>query len=526
VLKVRSPKGYAKALNALAELAGELKALESEPSGVDRERVSRVRRRVDDLRFEVERYELLVAGELEAALGSLEVTLDRLPEALVAVRVASKLTIADLARALNIQQTVLARYEATNYQGVSLKRANQILEACGATLRCKLVIKGKPDRATSSDRNPVEAIQRCLELGKPTAALRLINNVERVASDDARADLLAHKVRALFLRGELHNALQAAQEFLAVCERLGTDQRLATALNTLGVMEKSSGLVNDSRRHYDRAISHARKAGDNRTLAMACANLAALLMDTGQPEKAEPLFLEALGLQKQLGDQKGEASSLTNLAILFRSKDPGASIKHYERAAELHEQAGNNYGLCVTLTNLASVETELGRIEAARKHFARGGKLAEKIDSREQRGIALAGTARLAHLTGDLEEAHQKYVDALLLMKGTAEPRVEAMARANCAGLLFALGRKAESRKEYARALAIFHEAQDAANEEFYAKELLALEAGEQRYFGINPATLGADLRQAAIKALHKNQPNAYRKLKQQHPELIRIMGG
>lgn len=290
-------------------------------------------------------------------------------------------------------------------------------------------------------------------------------------------------------------------------------------------MEKSSGLVSDARKHYERAIHHARKAGDQRTLAMASANLAALLMETGQPDKAEQLFLEALGLQKQLGDQKGEASSLTNLAILVRSKDPNGSIKHYERAAELHELAGNDYGLCVTLLDLADVETELGRMEAARKHFAQGGKLANKIDSREQRGIALAGTARLAHLTGDLDKAREKYAEALLLMKGTAEPRVEAMTRANYAGLLFALGRTTEARKEYARALAVFRDAQDAANETFFTKELQALEAGEQRYFGINPATLGTELRQAAIQSLRKNQPSAYRKLKQQ-PEVIKMMGG
>lgn len=99
------------------------------------------------------------------------------------------------------------------------------------------------------------------------------------------------------------------------------------------------------------------------------------------------------------------------------------------------------------------------------------------------------------------------------------------MTRANYAGLLFALGRTTEARKEYARALAVFRDAQDAANETFFTKELQALEAGEQRYFGINPATLGTELRQAAIQSLRKNQPSAYRKLKQQ-PEVIKMMGG
>lgn len=525
MFKVRSPKGHANAVRSLAKLAAKLEELEAQGSSKDQARIESLRRQVDDLRFHVERYELLVAGELEAALGSFDTTLDRLPELLVAARIASGLSIAQTATKLKLRQTVLARHEATGYQGVGLQRAIEILHASGANLRCKLVAKGSADKPSDLTPRSEGAISRSLQLGKLNVALHHIREgLTHEVTGETRAELLIGKVRALFGRGDAANALQTARELLNTCEQLGTDQRLATALNTLGAMEKATGLVNDAGKHYERAIQHARKASDQRTLAMAGANLAALLMETGQPDKAEHLFLEALELQRQLGDQRGEANSLANLAILVRSRDPGASIKHYERAAELHKQAGNDYGLCVTLTNLAGVETELGRIEAARKHFEQGGKLADKIESREQRGIAVAGIARLAHLAGDLDAARQKYPEALLLLTGTAEPRVEAMARANFAGLLFSVSRKAEARKEYARALAIFRDAQDDANETFYAKELQALEAGEQRYFGINPATLGAELRAASMKALRKNNPAALHDLTTKQPEMLKLM--
>ena len=87
---------------------------------------------------EVETYERLRRGDF----GELH-NLAGLGQLLVMLRIASDLTQAQLAERLGVDPSQVSRDERNEYRGVTLERANRILEALGAELVTKVEAAGE-----------------------------------------------------------------------------------------------------------------------------------------------------------------------------------------------------------------------------------------------------------------------------------------------------------------------------------------------------------------------------------------------
>jgi ribosome-binding protein aMBF1 (putative translation factor) len=62
-------------------------------------------------------------------------SIEELPKTLIQARIAAGLSQEELAGKLGLKPQQIQRYEATNYQGASLERVNEILRALGVKLR-------------------------------------------------------------------------------------------------------------------------------------------------------------------------------------------------------------------------------------------------------------------------------------------------------------------------------------------------------------------------------------------------------
>jgi DNA-binding Xre family transcriptional regulator len=113
----------------LNELRKKLKA-----QGLDQQQLKRVLDPIqsfhDQLREEVESYQRLQRGEFEelhnfAGVGRL----------LIALRIAKGISQRELAERLDVHESQVSRDERNEYHGITIERANRILEALGAEVR-------------------------------------------------------------------------------------------------------------------------------------------------------------------------------------------------------------------------------------------------------------------------------------------------------------------------------------------------------------------------------------------------------
>lgn len=106
-----------------------------------------MRSQIDDLRVEVSEYEALKAGEHPVRTVD---AFDRLPQALIAARIAAGLTQADLAKRLCVHVQQVQRYEASGYASASLQRVNEIVLALEIGVRIDVMLPLAPHQAVDA----------------------------------------------------------------------------------------------------------------------------------------------------------------------------------------------------------------------------------------------------------------------------------------------------------------------------------------------------------------------------------------
>ena len=132
---IRTEAEYKRALRERDEQAKRLKAQEQKlkEEGLSRAELKRamdpLRSFHQDLLEEVHVYESLKRGDLRA-VGRL----DGLGQQLVGLRIAKGLTQRELAEKLGVHESQVSRDERNEYHGLTLERANRILEALGVRL--------------------------------------------------------------------------------------------------------------------------------------------------------------------------------------------------------------------------------------------------------------------------------------------------------------------------------------------------------------------------------------------------------
>lgn len=136
---IRSEQEYQKALERLekdqsvmAEQRKQLQALE-----LDSDEVARAMQPLESfheqLREEVEVYERMKRGDL----GALQ-NLTSIGRWLIGVRIAKGLTQQELAERLDVAPSQVSRDESNEYHGISVERAQRILEALGVRFEVQL----------------------------------------------------------------------------------------------------------------------------------------------------------------------------------------------------------------------------------------------------------------------------------------------------------------------------------------------------------------------------------------------------
>jgi tetratricopeptide (TPR) repeat protein len=188
------------------------------------------------------------------------------------------------------------------------------------------------------------------------------------------------------------------------------------------------------------------------------------LQAQGQYQQAEPLYLEALEIRKQvLGTNHPDyATSLNNLANLYREQG------RYEQAAPLSQQAleitkqvlGTNHpDYAQSLNNLATLYKSQGRYEQAEPLYLKGLEIRKQVQGTDHPDYAtsLNNLANLYRARGRYEEAEPLYLEVLEIRKqvqGTDHPSY-ATSLNNLANLYYNQGRYEQAAPLYQQSLEI-----------------------------------------------------------------------
>jgi CHAT domain-containing protein/tetratricopeptide (TPR) repeat protein len=333
-------------------------------------------------------------------------------------------------------------------------------QACREVLTIRRKLDGPEHWRVTDARRALEDVERRSRM-TPAQRQRL-----------GEASRLNGEVVALYGRGKFREAVQAAQQALAIRKEVLGERHpdYAQSLHNLAGLYQAVGDYGKAEPLFRQALAITKEAlGDKHPLyATGLYSLAVLYQQMGDYAQAEPLCRRALAIRKEaLGDKHPlYATSLHNLAHLYQEMGDYAQAGPLCRQAlAIHKQAlGDKHpSYAQSLNSLALLYEAMGDFAQAEPLHRRALAIRKEAlgDKHPDYATSLNNLAHLYQEMGDFAQAEPLHRRALAIRKealGDKHP-LYAQSLDNLAGLYQEMGDYAKAEPLHRQALAIRKEA-------------------------------------------------------------------
>lgn len=233
---------------------------------------------------------------------------------------------------------------------------------------------------------------------------------------------------------------------------------------TIATILLSNGKVMDSEPQFAEVLSIRRKQAvpDERAIASALNNLAAVKRDLGKMQDAEALATEALDIRRRIykSDHADLALSLNTLAVLRAGMGRHAEAEALDtESLEMRRRMykGDHNDIASSLNSLGSTKEALGRHQEAEALYTESLEMKRRLYKGDHPSVALSlnNVAAARDAMGRAAEAEPLYVEALEMRRRMFKGDHPSVANSlnNLAFVRSALGRKAEAEPLFVEAL-------------------------------------------------------------------------
>lgn len=233
--------------------------------------------------------------------------------------------------------------------------------------------------------------------------------------------------------------------------------RGARSENGLGITMQELGRLDDAEASYFRAAALADRANDRLTLAHVHQNLGTLENIRGHQRDAIDFYTKSLEYFRVLGDQRGLAGVLNNIAMLCIDRQEfEAAGAHLSSAFAICKEIKDTHIECVL--NLTSAEYHLakGNCGAARRHCRRALHHASALGLNRIAADALRLFGAVERSIGSLRSAERLLQRSIAMSVAASDPLTEAESWHELALVLQQHGRDKDALEALDRAHQIF----------------------------------------------------------------------
>lgn len=154
-----------------------------------------------------------------------------------------------------------------------------------------------------------------------------------------QADACFDRALAHYKRGELDQAEQLYRKSLAINERLGRQEGIASAYGNLGVIYQDREDLDKAEQMYRKALEIDEQLGGPEGMANAYGNLGIIYGMQGKLDEAEQMHRKALAAFQRFGGQEGMANQYGNLGGIYQTRgDIEKTRELWTKARDLYQK--------------------------------------------------------------------------------------------------------------------------------------------------------------------------------------------
>ncbi len=288
--------------------------------------------------------------------------------------------------------------------------------------------------------------------GRFSEALERLGRVVEAAPSHSRAWYLMSKFAI-----RSGDARRAVDEYLVramvIQNKLRNKQGQADVLNAYGVAYRELGEMERAEESYRQAAQLRREVGDQRGYATTLRNLSHIAVHRGDYDGAERDLLEARAILEELGDVAGIADIHNDLGILEETRGRYAeSLEQFRQALQVRRRLGDQRAIAESLNNIGFANHELGNYDDAEVYWKQALEIHRDTGNLKGQVVVRQSLGRLQTTRGEWSDATRSYLQAL-------ETSRELDWTAATAASEGALGQLAHYQGRHAAALAYYDDA-------------------------------------------------------------------
>jgi tetratricopeptide (TPR) repeat protein len=211
--------------------------------------------------------------------------------------------------------------------------------------------------------------------------------------------------------GRTQEALNAVQEGISLCpphdvaQQTIAHQLLGSLLAVLGDPAAATEALEHALHLSAEMHSSAPESGlHNRAVALN--NLAHVVYDTGDLDRAQKLQEEALSIYESLGEDEGTATTLNNLGLTHQRRGETArALELWQHSLEISDKIGDEQGKASTLCNIAGRLTGQGKITEALSLYGQALQFFESVGNARGQLTTMGNIAGLLNRSGESPSA-------------------------------------------------------------------------------------------------------------------------
>ena len=264
--------------------------------------------------------------------------------------------------------------------------------------------------------------------------------------------------RYWYLRGHWSEGREHLSEALARTDAPQGTATRARALMGAGNLARSQGDYLVAVAYFEECLVLRRTLGDLRGSASILNNLATVLLDQGDYERARTLYEESLVLCRELGETRGISRALHNLGMIANEQgDNERALALYSESLALCRELGDRYLEANDLNNLGNVFTEQGDYKQARLLIEQALVIDRELGMTAGIASSLNDLGRIELALGSYAAAQALVDESLELNQGLGDQRGIVMSLNNLGLVALAWGNYDEARKRLTQSLALRH---------------------------------------------------------------------
>jgi len=214
---------------------------------------------------------------------------------------------------------------------------------------------------------------------------------------------------------------------------------------------------------YDRAAEEAqaglglaREAGDRKWEATCMHTLGVVAYRRGKLEECAALWREALAIRRAIADRRGEASTLQALAVVMPLiGEPAAALPTMQEALAIWREIGERRGEASMLMNIGNRLVDAARYDEGLSHLEQAIEGHRETGALLNEAIALTNLGRAQEILGRIDDARVAGERALQIFTDLGNPSGELAARVMLGSALWAYGEHEGARAHLEAAVAL-----------------------------------------------------------------------